>query len=193
MNTKLHLNLLQGIVEVEGEESFVRQIYYDYKDRLRDFSRASSSPDERPKTDEAKGNPKSKSTTRRSATQKPSKKRTDSEAKTPAYRPALDKDLDTSGLVDFYEQFSPKNNAEKILVLAKFLEENLDISPCNADQIYTCYRILKQPVPQYFRQVIINTSGRDYGFIEYGGIDDIKVSIIGQNHIDDGLARKGDE
>ena len=75
----------------------------------------------------------------------------------------------------------------------KFLEEKCEISPCTADQIYTCYRTLKQTVPQHFRQVIINASGGNYGYIEYASVDDIGVSIIGQNHFDKGLARAGDE
>lgn len=31
MNTKLHINISQGLIEVEGEEKFVREIYNDFK------------------------------------------------------------------------------------------------------------------------------------------------------------------
>lgn len=191
MQSRLHIDLYRGIIDVEGEESFVREIYADYKDRLKDLADVGAPKAPEPIAELA--GEKIKSKPRRAATKKSPKTKTDGEAKASAYRPALTKDLDTSGLAAFYKQFSPKNNAEKILVFVKFLEEKLDISPCSADQIYTCYRSLKQSVPQHFRQVIVNTSGRDYGYIEYGGIDEITASIIGQNYFDDGLVRASDE
>ena len=39
MSTKLHINLSQGILDVEGEESFVKSIYDDFRiEALRSFA-----------------------------------------------------------------------------------------------------------------------------------------------------------
>lgn len=34
MHTKLHINISQGIVDVEGDADLVREIYADFKDKL---------------------------------------------------------------------------------------------------------------------------------------------------------------
>lgn len=194
MQTKLHVNLVEGLIDVEGDEKFVREIYNDFKNDLRAFGKQSLGAVLEKKQKPEKETSK-RETKRKARRTKTTAKKTDDEGKSkaPAYRPSLVKDLNLSGLSEFYTQFAPKNNAEKILIFVKFLENERQISPCTADQIYTCYRTLKQTVPQHFRQVITNTSGREYGYLEYNSVDDLKVSIIGQNHFDQGLVRAGDE
>lgn len=38
MTTKLHINISQGIIDVEGDPDLVRAIYDDFKDQLLDLS-----------------------------------------------------------------------------------------------------------------------------------------------------------
>lgn len=187
MTAKLHIDLTQGVLDVEGDADFVREIYQDFKDRI-----AVGSPlqtDATNKTVVAKrvhSNPKSK---RRS--QSRTKSSVDRDASgVNADSPNMDKSLDTVGLVDYFGKFEPKNHPEKILIFLKFLTEELGIESPNTDQVYTCYESIDERVPKAFAQAFRDTSGRKFGFIDFNSPTDIKVTTLGSNHFKFDLKKK---
>jgi len=88
------------------------------------------------------------------------------EATINADHPKLDKNLDTSGLPTFYGQFEAKNNAEKILIFLKFMNDELQIKPPNTDQFYTCFEKVDERVPRAFAQAFRDASSKS-GYIDY--------------------------
>jgi hypothetical protein len=45
LQNKLHINLTQGIIDVEGDADLVRAIYEDFKDRLTEHISAKQPPE----------------------------------------------------------------------------------------------------------------------------------------------------
>lgn len=189
MPTKLHINIPQGVVDVEGDPEFVREIYADFKDKLLNEKSISS----RSAADEASSEepPKKAKIRKRSRTRD---RATTKEATTgPAIdSPKLDKNLDTRNLVDFFAQFAPRNNAEKILIYLKFIIEELNISAPNTDQVFTCFRETRQKIPEAFAHAFYKMSSR-HGFIDIKSASDISITIAGENHFNDNLKRKDAE
>jgi hypothetical protein len=128
LNTKLHISIAEGIIDVEGDPEHVRQVYADFKDRLLDGAPTKLAlKQEEPPADtdpEGKGKPKAK----RRPPSKRAAGRDDDGSGMDANAPKLDKELDTSSLPAFYSQFEPKNLSEKILIFMKFLTETLGIA-----------------------------------------------------------------
>lgn len=194
VTTKLHINISQGIIDVEGDPELVRAIYEDFKIQL--LAGSTVRPPSYQDVDEADNtaeNGKSKARAKR----KPSgKKRAASDDAGPnisADSPKLDKSLDTSTLVDFYERYEATNNPEKILVFLKFLNDELGIDNPNTDQVYTCFEKVNARVPKAFSQAFRDTSGRKFGFIDYKSATDIKVTTVGNNHFKFDLKKKVSE
>jgi hypothetical protein len=188
MPTKLHINLSQGVLDVEGEESFVKSIYEDFREEaLKNFS-STAKPDQAPgATPQAPAGGGTGGTKKRAAGKKTSAGKT----KSSDYKPKFKSDLDLSGLKPFYDQFAPKNHSEKILIFAQFLSEQLGIDPCAADDIYSCYFTLKTDTrtPQAFVQALRDAQ-KHKGYINFNSLEDINVSIAGSNHFHQGLKRK---
>src|SRR4051794_8074442 len=123
VQSKLHIDLSQGLVEVEGDADLVREIYRDLKDHLLSDAPAPVGPQSRTRAEVAASNtngdakPKAK---RRS----PPRKKSDANGETSgmdAKKPKLDKNLDTSKLAAFYGQYAPRTNADKILIFLKYI------------------------------------------------------------------------
>ena len=190
MHTKLHIDLSQGIVDVEGDIEIVREVYADFKERL--MKGNEFSPISTPKaTTNAESETSSKPKRRRA-----SRKRVTSEENGSginADMPKMDKDLDTSGLRAFYGQFEAKNNAEKILIFLKFLIDRLEIESPNTDQVYTCYEATDERVPKAFGQAFRDASGRKFGYINYNSPTDLVVTTKGTNHFKFDLKKKSGE
>ena len=103
--------------------------------------------------------------------------------------PRLDKNLDTGGLEDFFAQFAPTNNSEKILTYLKFIVEELNIPSPNTDQVFTCFKATGQKIPEAFPQAFYTASSR-HGFIDFKSASDISITIAGENHFNRKLKRK---
>jgi len=191
MQTKLHINISQGIIDIEGESDLVREIYLDFKDKLLIQLENPSGKTTPPVADRG-ANPESTKRKRHASPRKKEKPEAE-ERSIDADNPKPDKSLETSQLADFYGKFEPKNNGEKILVFAKFLTEELGIKSPNTDQFYTCYWALKEKIPKAFAQAFRDTSGRSYGYIDYKSPSDIKITIMGANHFNSGIKRKAPE
>ena len=190
MEAKLHINILEGTLIAEGKQEFVETIYQDFKSELsnRIEKPLNNSPVEHHPTHSNDSMPQPKARPlKRKKLKKPSSEQ--GGQKNPAYTPQLQKNLDLSGIQDFYKQYEPKNNAEKILIFAQFLKEKgFDI--CTADQIYTCYSVIKERIPKVFLQAIRDTHGRSYGYIDHQGPEEIRLTTVGENHFNHDLKKK---
>lgn len=196
MIAKLHINISQGVLDIEGEPDLVREIYADFKDQL--LSKATfASPPPTPTppgdtdTNSGSGAPSKSKAKRRIA---PKKKANGDEGNSGVFpdSPKLDKNLDTSGLGAFYGQFTPKNNAEKILIFLKFMTEMLDIDSPNTDQVYTCFKATGEKIPKAFAQAFYDTSSK-HGYIDFGTPTDMPITIGGDNHFNHALKKKAAE
>ena len=187
MTTKLHIDLSQGIIDIEGEPELVRDIYADFKVLLLSgvkFSQASpaAAPAAAPAEngdETAPSVPKTKAKRRVAAKKKANGEEGGSGVV--ADSPKLDKNLDTSGLVAFYGQFAPKNNAEKILIFLNFITESLHIENPNTDQVYTCFKATGNKIPKAFAQAFYDTSNK-LGYIDFRSPEDLPITIVGDNH-----------
>jgi hypothetical protein len=194
VTTKLHINILQGIIDVEGDPELVRTIYNDFKEQI--LAGATVRPPLRDEvvdagTADESGKPRAKGKRR-----PPAKKRIASDDAGPsiiADSPKLDKNLDTSGLVAFYERYEASNNPQKILVFLKFMNDELGIDNPNTDQFYTCFEKVNARVPKVFSQAFRDASGRNFGFIDYNSATDIKITTVGSNYFKFDLKKKGAE
>jgi hypothetical protein len=186
MNTKLTINLRDGILEVEGGDDFVRSIYEDFKGEVarRNVEKASE-PLKRVVSAEsiAGGLDEAKERAPR-AKVKPPKSET-SKSRSSDYKPKFDTALNLNGLVEFYDQLAPENAREKILIFAIFLRDHLKIVPCTVDQIYTCFFTVKDrtKIPEAFVQAFRDTQSKTH-YIEMNGLDGIAVTIPGNNHFE---------
>lgn len=193
MQTKLHIDVVHGTIDVDGDTDFVKQVYSDFRATL--LSRLQTSTESTGDDEKGKQKPPGKSAPpkpKKPTIRKRVKKEVDASGIDPDH-PKLDKSLDTSGLAKFYSQFEPKNNAEKILIFTKFLTEELGIESPNTDHYYTCYSHLKERIPKVFAQAFRDAHGRSYGYIDYKSPSDISITIIGTNHFNDGIKKKGAE
>lgn len=194
MSAKLHINILQGVIDIEGDPGLVREIYADFKNQLLGgtITRGQSSV-ERNEAEDVEEAPKQRVTAERKAV---SRKRPDGDELgrgVNADVPKLDRDLDTSRLTAFYGQFKPKNHPEKILVFLRFLINELGIVAPNTDQIYTCYTKVNERIPKAFAQAFRDTSGKSFGYIYYKSSTDMKITTAGANHLKFDIKKKDAE
>lgn len=191
MTTKLHINISQGIIDVEGDPELVRAIYDDFKEQL--LAGATVRPPMREEVNEAgntEENGKSRAKGKRRSSAKKRATGDDVGQNVSADSPKLDKNLDTSGLVDFYERYETSNNPEKILVFLKFMNDELGIDNPTTDQFYTCFEKVNARVPKVFSQAFRDASGRKFGFIDYNSATDIKITTVGNNYFKFDLKKK---
>lgn len=196
MQTKLHINLAQGIIDVEGDAELVRSVYEDFRDRLiadgvnqRSVSFAQVEDAPAPKSEASKPTPKPKP---RLTPKRKQKAADDSTTSMNADAPSRDKNLNTVKLRDYYAQYSPSNASEKILVFLKFLTDVLEIDRPNTDQIYTCFLEAKEKPPQAFAQAFRDASSKK-GFIDFNAADDIVITTKGNNFFEFDLKRLEDK
>jgi len=190
LTVKLHINLSQGLIEVEGDADLVREIYKDFKDQL---ATGAPKPNTAQAAAQAHAEPQEKPKAKRRA---PAKKKNDSAENASGIdsnAPKLDKNIDTSGLAAFYGQYKPKNNAEKILIFSKYLSDELGIEEPNTDQIYTLFKKAGDKIPKAFAQAFHDT-GNKHGFIDFDGpAATIKVTIAGDNYFNHDLKKEAAE
>ncbi|MEQ8269136.1 MAG: hypothetical protein RH982_18250 [Parvibaculum sp.] len=190
MIAKLHIDVAHGVLEVEGEESFVQGIYLDFKahvfEQMKNAARAdredsaSDGEDVGGKTEPAK---------RKSGTQK-LKSSDGGRVRKSGGKPKLNTSLNLAKLASFYDGFSPKNHPEKILIFSVFLRDELNLSTCSLDDIFTCYSSLKgrTATPVAFAKNI--SDAKSAGYIGGESNGSLSVTTAGDNHFHLTLERK---
>ncbi|MBX3500340.1 MAG: hypothetical protein KF889_12905 [Alphaproteobacteria bacterium] len=185
---KLHINLTQGLIEAEGDETFVRVVYDDFKERLRaqpakqQTLHAANKEGEQPNAQDTARRPKAR---RRAAAPKTST-RGEAEPKGSAggmtsYEPRRLPDLDLSHLADFVKSFTFKGNPERYVVYTQFLKEKLQIEPCTIDHLYSCFDEMKDTLPTNMGQNLVDTRLRN-SFLKFTTPQDIQLTVTGINH-----------
>jgi hypothetical protein len=182
--SKLHIDLSQGILDVEGADDFVLTIYNDFKDRLNFGARQAPPP-----TASAHSNNETETTKSPLHANGASKGR-----KKPRESQSIVKDLDLSKgkhgrLKDFYGKYETKTNFERNLVFVYFLQHELGISGITDNHIFTCYRDVGAKLPTALRQSLFDTSNRN-GWLDTSDMSNIVVATPGMNHIEHDLPKK---
>lgn len=172
MTTKLKIDLLQGILEVEGTETFVKAIYNDFKIHfIGEDAGEAMVPAKRKRQIARKVSPPA-----RVATAAPPPKKTapsvETAPATPAakskpadgqkfYQTLADLDLSAQGdrvsLVEFMDSKFPITNEERNLVFLYYLQYLLKSKPNTADHIFTCYKAAKIRVPLNLENSLTST------------------------------------
>ncbi len=194
MQTKLHINLSQGVLDVEGDPELVREVYTDFKEKL--LTGFGGSAPSQPTVQATIESTVQQAAPKKAKRRPSAKKTTTAEAAGSgivADSPKMDKNLDTAGLAAFFDQFEVSNNAEKILVFLKFLIDELQIDNPNTDQVYTCYEAANQRVPKVFSQAFRDAHGRKFGYIDYNSPTEIEITTLGSNYFKFDLKRKTTE
>lgn len=180
-DTKIKIDLSQGLIEAEGSEDFVKLIYSDFKDKLQEMHKG--------KQKEVEGKREGKE----KVIKRPSKPRK-GKPSILAQPLKLVKDLDLSGingkpsLREFYGQYSPKGFKEKNLIFCYYLQEQIKHTPVTVNKVFTCYRHMGIKTPKAFHQSLWDTSHLK-GWIDTSSLEDIKVPVAGINYIEHDMKR----
>lgn len=190
--TKLKIDINQGLLEVEGSEELVREIYSDFKDILK--TRPHGAPvaavmdDANISAVQPSGTVKTKS--------KPKPKVNAKSKSSSDITGTLLKDLNlmndgsTESLRDFFRKYEAKTNLERTLIFVYYLEQLRGISGININHVFTCYRNIDGlKIPGHLKQNIADTSSKKR-WLDTTDMEDIKVPVTGVNYIEHDLPKK---
>ena len=188
--TRLSIDLSSGTILVEGDADLAREVYRDFRDRLAEHRPAEPEPAEPAYDGGAEQAASTASKGKKPSSKKRASKASTSQKGTADAQIKPDPDLDLKGLGEFYDQYEPKNNAEKVLIFASFLRDRLGKEPFTANDVYTCYWTLKDrtKTPTAFGQTLRNIQSRQR-YIALNTLDDIRITTAGNNHLHHGLKR----
>lgn len=182
--TKLKIDLKNGVLEVEGEEAFVKEIYQEYKERL--SSDDSSIFEHAPNQD-------TESSTSTTLKRKTSGRNKGGAKRKESY--SIVKSLDLSekdgkkSLRDFFKEKTPSVALEKNAVFVYYLQKEAKITGITTDHIYSCYKDVKERVPKALKQSLLDTSSKK-GWIDTSSMNDIKITTSGENLVEQDLPTK---
>ncbi len=183
--TKLRIEISGGVLEVEGEESFVREVYKDYKESLLQSHEIGGEKEAivRNATEQI---PRKKVGGKKKTSNKKTKRKE-------SYKLLGNLDLSSKNggisLKDFYESKAPSNAMEKNVVFVYYLQKKANLKDVGVNHIYTCYKNVDTKVPIALRQSLFDTSHRK-GWFDTESIDDITISTAGENYIEHELSAK---
>ena len=177
MATRLKIDLTQGILEVEGSESFVKAIYSDFKVHFIGEEAGESLGASKQRRRRKKGGPvqpneiSARPSTAVSEKIEPPPAKIDEvtvepePAKVkPGYQFINDLDLaaaqDRVSLVEFMDTKFPITNEERNLVFLYYLQHLLKQKPITQNHIFTCYKAAKIRVPLNLESSLKTTAGR---------------------------------
>lgn len=191
--TRAKITVGTSIFEFEGTEEFVIARLKEYEDKIFKFTSDQSVQDGETSVDSGDEKPNKK----RAAKRKPKSKATGSNSEVATGsnpdNPTLDKNLDTSGIKEFYARYKPSNHPEKILIFMRFLVDEKQIENPNTDQIYTCYHAVSEKPAAAFSQSFRDTSSKKHGYINYNSANNISLTFIGNRHFDHELKKASEE
>ncbi len=178
MVTRLRIDLINKVLEVEGEESFVQRIYDEF--------RAGVSSDDMP-------HKVIKRTAKKA--QKKTPVGTNNKRKPPKGSLKILGELSLMGgeqgpsLKDFFEKYKAKSHFDKIALCTYYLSQLEGVSAITPNHVYTCYRNLKLSLPKYFSQALTDTKNQK-AFIEINADGVISLTNQGLNFVEHELKQK---
>lgn len=182
--TKLRIDLKNGLLEVEGEEGFVKEIYGEYRDALSAVTARLQAPptlvvhnDPGNQSDEfqRERSPKGRVTG----------------ARKESYSIVSDLNLRPEGkqsLRDFFAVKKPDTAMELNTVFVYYLERELAITAIGPDHVYTCYKEVSSKVPAALLQSLKDTAHRK-GWIDTKNMNALRLSTVGENLVEHDLPR----
>ncbi|MDH4656011.1 hypothetical protein [Pseudomonas sp. BN606] len=196
---KLRIDLSQGLIEVEGTEDFILEIYGDFKERLGQVAPSTPTPVSRtveapiPLQEPTPVVPSTASTSKATKPAAPRASNSSPSRKVKRNEPKFLSDLDlTKGklgrLKDFHGTYAPKTNMEHNLIFTYFLKDGLDFEEINEDHLFTCYRATSIKIPKALRQSVLDTA-QTKGWVETDPTGVIRLTIAGRNHLEHDLAK----
>ena len=187
---KLKIDLNQGVIEVEGSEQLVRDIYNDFKERL---SKPATPIREARSAQEEFPTPKKKTVNKTKSASNTGKVK----PKGPASKSGmLLKELDLTGsdgkesLRDFYSKFETSSNLERNLVFVYYLQHIKEVENININHVFTCYRNVPDlKAPGNLKQSLVD-AGFKKGWLDTSSMENITVPISGINHLEHDMPKK---
>lgn len=187
---KLRIDLSQGLIEVEGSESFILELYGDFKDRFSSITLPAAATTEVPQAQTL--SVPNQETSPSPPSPKPAQSGSRSKAKRvgkeePKLLPDLDLTQGSLGrLKEFHAKFSPKSNFEHNLIFVYYLKDSLSLEDVSEDHLFTCYRAVQVKVPGALRQSILDTKAKGWLAVE-GSL--IRLTTVGRNHLEFDLTK----
>lgn len=187
--TKIKIDLRNGVLEVEGEETLVREMYADFKNSLAQVALLQQEAPKEPTTvtppvqlDAPAGK------------RKPSGSGKSTRAKvTEVYKILGDLDLKPVGkksLRDFIGEKNPsERGGETSTVMVYYLQKILGLENITLDHVYTCYKHAEKRVPISVRSDLKNIRDRK-GWIDCNDMTKIRVTTAGENLVEHELPKK---
>jgi hypothetical protein len=183
--TRLRIDLVSGVLEVEGEELFVSKIYDDFKLKMNARSNLAKTV--------GQGVIGSTSKELKNIIQTPEKKT----KKRNGSRNDTNKYIEIDGfnvnsineLREFYKEKSPRNGFERNTVFLYFLEKTKKVGKITVDHIYTCHKHTNIPVPNALKQNLFDTAFRKH-WINTTDMNDLKLTTAGENLVEHELPQK---
>jgi hypothetical protein len=212
MAAKLRVSLAEGVFEAEGDDAFVKAMHSEFREYVGQFFRAKPlvpesaphappSPSPSPQAenlsdvagDDAEAHEGDDSPTRERRS--PPRRRRVSNlmeggvAKKAKYEPRVDPDLKLPGLVEAFSSYELKGHQEMVLFFGHYLAHDAGIDPFTADQVFTCYRLVKVKPPKAFAQALYDTRTKRH-FLKFDKLDAIALTHIGDTHYEHDLKKK---
>ncbi len=184
MNTKIHINLKEGLIEAEGSEDFVKYIYESAKELY----------NEEAPTRVTKKPSKPSVATNNSKPEAP-KKKVNATTKQPKI--VADLNLRPTGGKESLEEFCKglkigKSSREKNLVYIYYMQKVLGIEKISMDHVYTCYKHVKEKCPGNLYQNLVDTKNKR-GWIVTSNMDQLSVTVPGENYLEHEMQKKAEE
>lgn len=201
---KLRIDLSLGLIEVEGSEAFILELYGDFKERISHpaplaiqsskpvIAESSELDEPEPlKTYNAPASAKTIPVAKTAATngaRKPKRSRKE--------EPKLLTDLDLNQgqlgrLKEFHGKYAPKTNMEQNLIFTYFLKDGLGLDEVSEDHLFTCYRTVGIKIPGALRQSVLDTA-QTKGWVDTDATGLIRLTTVGRNYIEHDIAKNAD-
>lgn len=174
---KIKIDLSEGVLEVEGEEAFLKEIYEDFKSRVNVIS---DSKVKQPAIEAEATSVDSK--------EKQAKGKMKTNTRKESYSFVKDLNLrgngqDVESLKDFYAKKLPSSAMERTTVFVYYLCRFLKINNVGVGHIYTCYKEVGEKVPAALRQNLLDTAHRK-GTIDTSSLDNVTLTTRGENMVE---------
>lgn len=157
--SKIKIDIEQGIFEAEGAERFVREMHKEFEGLLKE-----ARPKKVEKEKSLKGTKKSK----HAFVLVPNIN----------FSPA-----DNFSLHEFHAGRRPRNAFENNTFFVYYIQKVLKMTGITANHIYTCYQHLNISPSNAFRQSLIDTSHKK-GYLDTSNMQNIVLTIKGENFIE---------
>lgn len=210
MTTRVKIDLTQGVLEVEGSETFVKAIYNDFKAHFIDqeapteelTTPAKSRRPRTPKKVEPAPEPAvveevAAPVVEPVSAPEPPVVEPVVEPKTPPVVPTYTfmQNLNLAAadghasLVEFMDSKLPITNEERNLVFLYYLQQILKVKPITIDHIFTCYRQAKIRAPLNLENSLRHTA-EQHGWIKLNQNGNMTLSPEGKLYVEKQLPNK---